>query len=96
MEIFRTTLLKNAEKIFIYHSFKNEPNTLNIIKKTLDEGKIVALPLTEKDSRMDFFKIKNLYSLKKGALGIPEPSPDSEKIIPDKKTLIITPGVVLI
>lgn len=92
--LFDTDEFKKADKIFIYYSFKNETYTLNIIKKALSMGKTIALPLVKEDCQMDFFKVKSLTSLKKGAFGIPEPYPDSEKLEPDKKTLVITPGVV--
>jgi len=85
---------KNADKIFIYYSVRNEVNTLNIIEKSLSMGKVTALPVVKKGNEMDFFKIESLSSLKKGALNIPEPRESAEKIFPDGGTLIVAPGTV--
>ena len=89
-----TKEFSDAERIFSYYSVKGEASTLGIIEKALAFGKTVGLPRVKKDGTMDFFKTESLFSLKKGALGIPEPPEASQRLIPNEKTLIITPGVV--
>lgn len=85
---------KDAEKIFIYYSVRNEANTLDLIEKSLSMGKTIALPVVKKGNAMDFYRIESLSSLKKSSMGIPEPAENSEIILPDSNTLIIVPGTV--
>ncbi|ASZ09009.1 5-formyltetrahydrofolate cyclo-ligase [Mesoplasma chauliocola] len=50
----------NLTKIAIYISTENEPNTLNIIEKSLQKGIEVYVPLISNENNMEFRKITNL------------------------------------
>lgn len=90
-----TELYKNARNIFIYISFSNEINTINIIKKALEDKKDVFIPKIYKvDRSMKAIKLNSFDDLKKNSMGILEPIDDSKYIEKENIDLIVVPGVV--
>ena len=60
----------------IYHSFRSEVDTHQIIEALLLRGKVVACPII-KDGNMHFIRIKSLQDLEVGHFGIMEPKEGS-------------------
>lgn len=90
-----TELYKNARNIFIYISFSNEINTINIIKKALEDKKDVFIPKIYKTNKsMKAIKLNSFDDLKKNSMGILEPIDDSKYIEKENIDLIVVPGVV--
>ncbi len=82
---------KKSNIIALYYSLKSEVNTLELIKYSLKNNKIVLLPKVINND-MVFYKIESLNNLIKSNFGIMEPS---NGIIFDKNNidLIVVPGV---
>lgn len=83
-----------AEKIFFYASFRSEVETLNMIEESLKMGKRIVLPKVDKERhRLRLYEIKDINELSEGYMGIPEPLPDDERLVPlDDIDLVVIPG----
>lgn len=80
----------NAKTIGIYVSFRQEVDTIKLIKEMFDK-KIVCVPKI-KGKQMDFYQIDNINELQRNNLGILEP--DNDKIInKDQIDLLVVPIV---
>lgn len=65
---------KNAKIILCYSSLKGEVDTGAVIKQSLEDGKILALPrCIDKEGLMDYYIVGSLENLTKGMFGISEP-----------------------
>ncbi|WP_195266102.1 5-formyltetrahydrofolate cyclo-ligase [Clostridium sp. 1001275B_160808_H3] len=94
-ELINTELYKKASNIFIYISFSNEINTINIIEKAFEDRKNVFIPKVYKDEKyMKAIKLNSFDELKKNSMGILEPIDDSDYIEKENIDLIVVPGVV--
>ncbi|WP_291647574.1 5-formyltetrahydrofolate cyclo-ligase [Clostridium sp.] len=94
-ELINTELYKKAVNIFIYISFSNEINTIDIIEKAFKDKKNVFIPKVYKaDKFMRAIKLNSFNELKKNSMGILEPIDDSNFIEKENIDLIIVPGVV--
>lgn len=87
---------KKSKVVFVYLSFNNEVDTINLIEEMLSVGKRVVVPFTDVvNTQIIPIEIKSLDGLKKCSFGYLEPMLD-EKIIIDPKEfdLVVVPGVV--
>ena len=82
-----------AQTIFAYISEKREPDTIQIIEKALELGKIVALPVSYDGGIMVPKIVKDLDSLEIGKFGIPAPKEDTPSLDEKDIDLIIVPAV---
>ena len=92
--LISTPMYREAETVFVYVSFRNEPDTDGIIRQALLDGKHVAVPKCAEPPLMEFYEIKDPDELSPGRFGILEPSvclPQAKRCI-DSGTLIIIPG----
>jgi 5-formyltetrahydrofolate cyclo-ligase len=66
---------KSAKTIHIYASMeeRNEVDTFQLIKQSLEVGKKVLLPVMQKDAKLIHCEIDSINSLKKNSWGVPEP-----------------------
>ena len=95
--------VRSCRTILAYFSVGNEPATLALISRLLDEGKRVCLPLctdldeegrrTDTADAMEARVIRSFDDLVPGAYGIPEPAADTEMMPPEYMDLIIVPCV---
>ncbi len=92
--IINSELWNNANKIFLYISFKNEVDTTKLIYECKKAKKMVYAPII-KGNKMDFFRIDNLeeQDFVINRFGIPEPPKDLEVSYPSEKCLMIIPGL---
>ena len=90
-----SNLYKNADTILCYASLTDEINTDAIIKKALDDGKNVALPLCENsDGVMNFYIINGFDDLLCGHFGVREPNVKKCKMLDDSSnSVIVVPGL---
>lgn len=94
-EILRSEIYKNAEKVFSFVSMGAEVETRHIIRRACLDGKIVAVPKTEKGREMYFLQIESFSDLKKGRFGVMEPSGKKENaLVPEKGDLFLVPGAL--
>lgn len=94
-KLFENEIFKISKIIAVTISFGTEINTYPIIKKLLDEKKIVCSPICKKENReMIFYKITSLDSLIEGNYGIKTPLKIDKNIIKKENIdLILVPGV---
>lgn len=86
-------LIEKAELVLVYVSYRDEADTLELIKYLLLKGIKVAVPRCRKQGQMDFFTIENLGELKPSSMGIPEPEYDEKRLVRDfTGALCIVPG----
>jgi 5-formyltetrahydrofolate cyclo-ligase len=83
-----------AGKIFFYASFRSEVETLSMMRESLKMGKRIVLPKVDKERhRLRLYEIKDINELSEGYMGIPEPLPDDERLVPlDDIDLVVIPG----
>ena len=92
--LYRDWDFKKADVIALYASFRNEVDTLSLIRDSLLTGKRVGLPRTRRlDRSISFYEIKKPEDLQPGAFGIPEPGKDCPELAPSEINLVIMPGV---
>lgn len=88
---------KEAKKIFIYVSLKDEVDTIELIRAALGDNKEVFVPyVISKEEGMIAVKIQTLEDLESGSYGILEPKDISNSIKDNKELdLIIAPAVAM-
>ncbi|WP_069648900.1 5-formyltetrahydrofolate cyclo-ligase [Caloranaerobacter ferrireducens] len=95
--LINTTLYKNANYIMTYIDFRNEVKTEKLIKKSLEIGKKIIIPISLTESRELLLSELKDYDneLTTGAYGILEPKKEYiRKVSSQILDLIIVPGVV--
>ena len=92
---FSLQVLDFKKNILLYHSFRNEIITIDIIKELLQMEKNVFLPyINSKKTEIEISQIKNLdKDLRSGVWGIKEPLKKENKPI-DKIDIIVVPALV--
>ena len=86
---------QEAKHILVYVSYKNEINTHDLIRKLLNDRKIVYVPKVLEKGIMEFYRIKSFDDLIEGFKGIIEPDVSKcEKYSWIEDSIIICPGVV--
>lgn len=92
-KLFRSIAFKKAKKIMFYLSFDKEVETQEMIKAAQKKGKIVAVPVCDKNRKeMIPCKIGLDDKLRKGTYGIKEPLRKRPLAIKDID-LVIVPGI---
>ena len=76
--LFDLPAYREAEKVFLYSSFKDEADTSLIVKRTIEEKGAVFLPRVEDKTRMAFYRVSDISKLKKSSYGIYEPEGEGE------------------
>lgn len=83
---------QNAKSVLLYYSTGREPYTRSLIKRSLADGKITALPVSYPHGVMVARRIESL-ELSEDMYGIPAPSEDCPEIKKWDIDLVIVPGV---
>ena len=93
--LFATDAFRDAEALYCFVSFRDEPDTFRILSESLRLGKRTAVPKVSGKRQMDFFYIKSLSDLIPGTWGIPEPKDSCEAApLPGEHSLVLLPGAV--
>lgn len=85
---------KNVTQIFLFHGIYNEPQIHQLADK-LWERYTVALPHVLSKTKIEFLKWDAQTQLQLSPYKILEPPSSSEKIIPDKNTLVLVPNLAM-
>lgn len=98
-QLLQQEIIKEADILFIYVSFRSEVDTFGIIEQLLGMGKTVCVPITYvKEKRLDAIRITDLqHDLVPGYCDIPEPKPElcrTQVILPTAIDAVILPGSV--
>jgi len=85
---------KNVDIILCYSSVNDEVNTDLIIRKSLNDGKITALPrCINSNGLMKYFVINSVGDVKKGMFGISEPDINCRELIDFNNSVCIVPAL---
>ena len=83
-----------APKIFAYFSVGREVSTRRIIELSFELGKTVALPISLENSVMEFALFEpDATAMETGSLNIPQPTLDTERVLPERGDLILVPAL---
>ncbi|GAB6100328.1 5-formyltetrahydrofolate cyclo-ligase [Halanaerocella petrolearia] len=94
--LFQQSEFRNANRIMFYVAFRSEVETELMIKRSLDLGKEIVVPITnKKQKKMELSLLKNYNrELELGTYGILEPKDKYIRPVnPESLDLIIVPGV---
>ncbi len=94
--LFENVGYKEASSILFYVSFRSEVNTLPLLKRSIEEGKRVLVPVTDKKRKiLHIAHLESISALKESTYGIKEPSLTSSRSISYQEVeLVIVPGVI--
>lgn len=91
---FKLPEYEKAKTVFAYVSYKDEVETLSIIEKMIQDGKVVSVPFCHTETHeMSAVIIESLSCLKEGAYGILEPDECGRKLKKDEIDLVVVPGL---
>lgn len=84
----------DAKTVFVYVSYKSEPDTSLFIKELFRLGKRVAVPLCDvKTHTMEAVLIDSMSCLQKGAYGILEPAKELPRVSKEETDVVIAPAL---
>ena len=87
---------QKADIIFTYVSVNSEAETTSFFEKIWRDGKKIAVPITEKNRKMDFVFLNCMEELTQQRWGIPEPDKQKSIItLPTNKSLFIVPALAV-
>ncbi|MGN0135880.1 5-formyltetrahydrofolate cyclo-ligase [Anaerotignum sp.] len=93
--ILQSEAYQNAKHIFTFVSMGSEVETRDILAQAWKDGKMVAVPKTEKGRVMYFLPIQSFADLKEGRFGVMEPLGKKEDaVVPEKNDLFLVPGAL--
>lgn len=92
-KLFRTKVFKKAKIVMFYLSHRGEVDTREMIRRAIEKGKIVAVPVCDRKTEAIIPCIMGLNTrLKKGLYGVLEPCKRSHLSL-KKIDLVIVPGI---
>lgn len=93
--LFALSHFKRAEKILFYASFRSEVDTFKCMQSTLNNGRLIVLPVVdETHKKLRLYKVKDISELHTGYMGIPEPIAERKRKIGVKGIdVVIIPGI---
>ncbi len=92
-ELFvKSELYKNAKTIMLYMPLGNEVDASIIMKRAIDDGKRVVLPVTEADNKITPYFADADTRFCKGTFSVQEPT-GTQKAQYDDIDLVIVPGI---
>ena len=93
--LLQSKAFQNAKKVFTFVSMGTEIETRKIMEQAWKEGKIVAVPKTEKERVMYFIPINSSDDLQEGRFHVMEPKGTMEDaVIPAEGDLFLVPGAL--
>ncbi len=85
-------LFREAKAVFSFAGLAGEPYLLELV--TTHPEKTWALPRVGDDDRLTFYRVEADEALNRGTLGISEPAPRPDRLLPaSAPDLILVPGV---
>ena len=93
LNLFHLPEFKHATRVLLFSSFGTEPNTSEILRWAMAEGKTVALPRMSGEGTMEARKYDPHIPLIPGKYGILEPGMNHEILSKDNLDLILVPAV---
>jgi 5-formyltetrahydrofolate cyclo-ligase len=82
----------NARRVMCYYSLAGEVQTQRLLRRLIESGREVYLPVTGKDKQMNAVRLRDADAVHAGAFRVMEPDGD-EVIEPHRLDLILIPGL---
>lgn len=82
---------REAEAVLFFASFRSEPDTFQLMKEALEEGKRVLLPRVE-GGGLAVYEITGMDQLERGYMGIPEPGAGARRAKAREADMVLMPG----
>lgn len=93
--LFSSTIWQYANTIGITYAQKHEWNTIPIMQRAWEDGKIVGIPKIEpKTKQMSFHVINDISEVEEGAYNIFEPVKNAAVLEKNSIDVLFVPGVV--
>lgn len=93
--ILQSEAYASTKRVFSFVSMGAEVETRDILEQAWKDGKIVAVPKTEKGRVMYFLQTNALSDLQEGRFGVKEPlGSKADEIIPEEDDLFLVPGAL--
>ncbi|MBR5794006.1 MAG: 5-formyltetrahydrofolate cyclo-ligase [Anaerotignum sp.] len=93
--LLQSEAFRKAKKVFTFVSMGTEIETREIMEQAWKEGKIVAVPKTEKERVMYFISITSFDDLQEGRFHVMEPKGTvADAVIPAEGDLFLVPGAL--
>ena len=80
---------QRAKTVMAYVSMPAEPDTKELIKAALDDGKTLLLPRCTDRSLMEALPVTDMNTLVPGILGIPEPPAAEGSDVPEPELILV-------
>lgn len=92
----KTEIYQKSDILFTYVSIHKEAETTSFFKQVWEDGKKIAVPITEKNRKMDFVFLNAFEELTQKKWGIPEPEKSKSTIaLPTKKSIFLVPAIAI-
>lgn len=92
----KTEIYQNTDIIFTYVSIHKEAETTSFFTQVWEDGKKIAVPITEKNRKMDFVFLNTFEELTQKKWGIPEPEKSKSTLaLPTEKSLFLVPALAI-
>ena len=91
-QIWQSRLYREAESVFFYAAFRNEPDFELLRQQACREGQRVALPRILGPGCMRFYVAERPEQWEVNTWGIPEP-PLLEELTASERTIVLVPGL---
>ena len=91
--VLRSGAYRTAQTVLCYLPMAHEVDVTPILLDAWRSGKRVAAPRCRPHGQMDFFTIRDMQDLSRGAWGISEPNADRPLCVPDEASLCIVPAL---
>ncbi len=85
--------MEAAQRVFLYLSVRREADTRRLIRRLLEEGKTVALPVSLSGGEMFFARYLPGGLTEGSVVPIPEPDADAPRLEPQDGDLILVPAL---
>lgn len=85
-------MVKETDIIYAYSATRSEVSLQILIEDALERHSRIGMPKVFGDA-MDFYVIRQLLDLKKGAFGILEPQADEKDLLTDNRGICLVPGL---
>lgn len=86
--------VRDGKTFFLFYGVGKELNTRPLIRRLLEEGKRVALPICLPGRQMEAREIRSPDEVRPGRFGIPEPGTDCPPIPKEEIDVVLVPNLL--
>lgn len=86
--------VRDGKTFFLFYGVGKEPDTEHLIRRLLEDGKRIALPVCLPQGKMEAREIGSLDELRPGSFGIPEPGEACPPISGEEIDVVLVPNLL--